>query len=151
MRILSMLVPLVLMSAAASADLVRSGESASRVEVRDVGLNGGRLAGVLVNRTDDEVSDVRLLASDRFLWRNEMHPGPDDPSRGMAFTVAGPIPPGGTVPFSQPMPPRPRRDDGRFMLDVTVVGLKQQPRDPWQGQGDVEPGEDDLPHERPAR
>jgi hypothetical protein len=114
-------------SAAFAGGVVSRGESASRVEVRDLAFDGARVSGLLVNHTAEEVSDVRLMVSDRFLWADEMNPGPNDPSRGMPFTVAGPIPPGGTLPFSQPMPPRPPRHDGRFVLEVSVMGLAQRP------------------------
>jgi hypothetical protein len=114
-------------STAFAASVVSRGESARRVEVRDLAFDGTRLSGVLVNRTDEEVSNVRLLVSDRFLWADEMHPGPDDPSRGMAFIVAGPLAPRAAMPFSQPMPPRPPRADGRFVLEISVMGLAQRP------------------------
>jgi hypothetical protein len=127
MRVLSICSLFAAVAVALAADVVPRGESARRVEVRDLTFDGTRVSGLLVNRTVEEVSDVRLLVSERFLWKDEMHPGPNDPSRAMTFTVPGPLAPGGTLPFEQPMPPRPARTDGRFVLDISVLGLAQRP------------------------
>jgi hypothetical protein len=125
-----LLISPLLVATALAGDVVPRGESARRVEVRDLTFDGTQVSGVLVNHTDEEVSDVRLIVGDRFLWTDEMHPGPNDPSRGMAFIVAGPLAPGGTLVFSQPMPPRPPRSDGRFVLEISVMGLAQRPLAP---------------------
>jgi hypothetical protein len=93
------------------------------VQVADVESNGAEVTGRLVNRSDRRLEDVHLLVSDMFLWRNEFHPGPDDPSQAIDAVVRGPIPPHGSVTFHVDRPPLPARHDGSFTTDVTVVSL----------------------------
>ena len=113
-----------------TSTLVARGESERRVEIRNVRYDAGTVAGELANHTADEVRNVRVLMTDTFLWTDERHPGPDDPSRGRAVTVAGPIAPGATLAFSESLGPRPDRHDGHFVLRVTLLGLAQQPLGP---------------------
>jgi hypothetical protein len=93
------------------------------VQVADLESSGAEVTGRLVNRSDRRLEDVHLLVSDMFLWRNEFHPGPDDPSQAVDIVVRGPIPPHGSVTFHVDRPPLPVRRDGTFSTDVTVVSL----------------------------
>jgi len=107
--------------------IVPPGRLDSVVRIRDVRVTDGEISGTIVNLTSDELRDLRLRARDVFLWRNEMRPGTDDPSRAEEFTIAGPIPPGGAVPFTAPHGPLPQRRDGDFSTTVELTSVTQQP------------------------
>jgi hypothetical protein len=115
--------------AAAASETERVVTSLDRVvTVEDVQSTGDTVRGQLVNHTDDQLEDVRLMVSDQFLWRNERHPGSDSPSQAHAVTVPGPIPPHGSVPFEYRRPsPLPQRSDGDFTTDVAAVELTRRP------------------------
>lgn len=108
-------------------EIVPSGHLESVVQVRDVLVSPTELSGTLVNLTDHELRDIRLRASDVFLWRNETRPGTDDPSRSEELVVKGPIPPRGALQFTAPRTPLPDRDDGDFTTRIEVTSLTQQP------------------------
>ena len=104
--------------------LIAEEEQPSKVvAVRDVTTRDGVVHGVLVNRSNKTLRDVRLLFRHTWLWKNEMKPGDDSPGRVDYYTVRSELPPGGTVEFTyRPQPPLPDRDDGRFETSVEVVG-----------------------------
>jgi hypothetical protein len=67
-----------------------------------------------------------------WLWKNEFHPGKDDPGSSVYYNVPGEIPPGGTARFQYtPNPPLPKRTDGSFQISASVAGFTEvipQPR-----------------------
>jgi len=82
--------------------------------------------GKLVNRTNDTLQNLHLKVKDRFVFTTERHAS-DDPSHAEEVRVAGPIPPGGSLPFRYQRPaPLPDRPDGRFQTDVMVVQVTRQ-------------------------
>ncbi|MBI3785600.1 MAG: hypothetical protein HY270_19580 [Deltaproteobacteria bacterium] len=61
-----------------------------------------------------------------WLWKNERHPGSDNPGRTDRYVVPGEVPAGGTLPFSYTIePPLPNRSDGHFVTTVELVGLTE--------------------------
>jgi hypothetical protein len=109
---------------------VRSLDDVVRVE--DLRSDDDDVRGRLVNETDDQIENVRLLVSDQFLWRNERHPGTDSPSDAHAVTVPGPIPPHGSVPFEFRRPSRlADRPDGEFQTEVSAVELTRRSPTTW--------------------
>lgn len=104
---------------------VVSKEDLSRVlVVRDVTEREGVISGVLINASDDVLTQVRLLIDYQWLWANEFRPGDDSPARAYFYTLPGEIPPRGSAPFSFQLPtPLPERTDGRFNPSVEVLGL----------------------------
>ena len=97
-----------------------------RVSVRDVRLEGPDIVIDLVNHTDRSVTDVRLLVADSFLWKDEMHPGDDDPSRATTLLVPGPIQPNERLTVRAELPPLPVRSDGKFETRVEIVGIVEE-------------------------
>ena len=94
--------------------------------VRDVTTQpDGSVTGVVVNTSTRTLRDVQLMIAQEWLWKNEFHPGTDDPGRAVSYAVPGEIPPGGQVRFSTPADPLPRRSDGYFRTRVDIVGLTQ--------------------------
>jgi hypothetical protein len=97
----------------------------SPVQVTSTTLDGNTVSGTLVNRGGDEVRDIRLLVDIAFLWANEEKPGETSPGRAVVFTVAGPVPPQGTLNFNlHPDPPIEERSDGRYQPKVRVMGYQ---------------------------
>ena len=94
----------------------------------DVRADDDTVRGRVVNRTGDTLRDVRLRVSDVFLRRHESKLDADDPSSSYEFTLPGPIPPKASMSFDIPrVDPLPRRADGRFDTEVTVVSVTAQP------------------------
>jgi hypothetical protein len=112
----------------AAADIDRITKLDDVVSIEGVQSTEDEVRGRIVNETDDQLENVRLLVSDQFLWRNERHPGPDSPSDAAAVVVPGPIPPHGSVTFRFKRPsPLPDRRDGTFVTDITPVELTRRP------------------------
>jgi hypothetical protein len=113
--------------AAQAADSIVSGtDAASAVTVVNVATDGGTVSGVLINGSARLVRDVRLLVHYTWLWKDERHPGEDNPGRAEPDMVPGPIPPGGRLRFTHAAsPPLPQRSDGHFQISVDVVGFTE--------------------------
>ena len=92
------------------------------VEVRDVRMAAdGTVTGVVANRSDHALRDLRLRVDYEFLWDKERSPGAVSPGRIETADVPGPIRPGGTAEFTHaPSEPLPARNDGRFQPHVDV-------------------------------
>jgi hypothetical protein len=117
----------------AIAQTVLSKDQSSRVLVlNNVSAQDGVVSGELRNNSSNLVRDVQLLIRYEWLWKNEFHPGKDDPGSSVYYNVPGEIPPGGTARFQYtPNPPLPKRTDGSFQISVSVAGFTEvipQPR-----------------------
>ena len=76
--------------------IVPESRLARDVVVRDVSVDDdGTVAGTVVNNSGKLLRDVRLMIRRSWLWKDEFHPGKDDPSRTEYFTLQQDIPPGG--------------------------------------------------------
>jgi hypothetical protein len=111
---------------ALAATLVSQEQAAQAVSIRNVSVKDGAVSGEIVNSSSRQIRDVQLLIRYTWLWNNEMHPGQDELSDAIYYTVEGDIPPGGTKPFtykrSTPLPSRP---EGRFEVTVSVAGFAE--------------------------
>jgi hypothetical protein len=117
----------------AISQTVLTKQEASRVLVlSNVSAQDGVVSGELRNNSSNIVRDVQLLIRYEWLWKDEFHPGKDDPGRSDYYNVPGEIPPGGTTRFQYtPNPPLPKRTDGSFQVSVSVAGFTEvipQPR-----------------------
>ena len=97
----------------AISQTVLTKQEASRVLVlNNVSAQEGAVSGDIRNNSSNTVRDVQFLIRYEWLWKNEFHPGKDDPGRSVYYDVAGEIPPGGTARFQYtPNPPLPKRTD----------------------------------------
>jgi len=111
----------------AISQTVLTKQEASRVLVlSNVSAQEGVVSGEIRNNSSNTVRDVQLLIRYEWLWKNEFHPGKDDPGRSVYYDVAGEIPPGGTARFQYtPNPPLPKRTDGSFQISVSVAGFTE--------------------------
>jgi hypothetical protein len=111
----------------ANPQSVLTKQEASRVLVlENVTAKDGVVSGEIRNNSANIVRDVQLLIRYVWLWKNEFHPGKDDPSRSDYYNVPGEIPPGGTTRFQYtPSSPLPKRTDGHFIVSVSVAGFTQ--------------------------
>lgn len=110
---------------AATAEQIIDQDCMARVvSVQDVNVSGDAVSGVVVNTSDKPVREVSLGISHQWLWKDEFHPGTDDPGRYDLYTVPGEIPPGGRMSFTYRLSePLPVRRDGSFVTDVHVVSV----------------------------
>lgn len=100
---------------AATIELAEDRARTDEIQVMDVARKGEAVTGLLVNRSDAQIRDIRLLIDMPFLWANEVKPGDESPGRSAVLTVAGPLEPRGKLAFEfTPNPPLPERADGRF-------------------------------------
>jgi hypothetical protein len=106
---------------------ILSPQAASRlVVVEKLTVNDGRVSGEIRNDSKNLVRDVQLLIRYVWLWKDEFHPGKDDPSQSVYYAAPAEIPPGGTSPFQYaPSSPLPKRDDGTFVVRVSVAGYSE--------------------------
>jgi hypothetical protein len=96
------------------------------VTVQNVALRGDTVSGVIANTSPHAVRDVQLQITYVWLWKNERHPGTDNPGRTDAYTLPGEIAAGASQPFTyRPQSPLPQRSDGHFEPSVTVVGFTE--------------------------
>ena len=100
------------------------------VKLEGVRFESGNVRGTIVNASNAEVTDVQLLIRYVWLWKDERHPGDDNPGRSEYHVVRETIMPGDGAPFEKsPEQPLPlSRTDGRFQADVSVVGFTQVER-----------------------
>jgi hypothetical protein len=113
---------------AASGEEARVAPLDTTIVIADVRSTDGVVTGEILNKTDDQLENVRLLVSDEFLWRNERHPGTDNPGNAYSVMVSGPIAPHGSAPFRFERPaPLPERSDGRFATDVSAIEVTRRP------------------------
>jgi hypothetical protein len=97
------------------------------VTVRNVTVkDDGEISGEIVNNSKNAVRDVELQILYSWRWKDEFHPGKDDPGMAVYHTVDKGIPPGQSVRFTyKPPKPLPKRNDGHFEISVSVAGFAQ--------------------------
>jgi hypothetical protein len=107
---------------------LRSPEAAGRVvTVRNVmSTEAGKVSGELVNNSKQTLRDVRLQILYSWQWKDEFHPGKDDPGKAIIHVLKQDIPPGQTVRFNyEPSPPFAPREDGQFEIGVKIAGFAE--------------------------
>jgi hypothetical protein len=96
------------------------------VVVRDIKVRGNTVSGVLVNHSPRLLREVRVLIRYAWRWKNERHPGENNPGRGEYVTLPGELPASGTLPFTHNIdPPLPVRSDGHFDTSAEVIGFTE--------------------------
>jgi hypothetical protein len=100
-------------------------EKADDLVLKNVKIgNDGEISGEVVNTSKQTVRDVEIQILYSWRWKDEFHPGKDDPGRAVYVTIDREIPPGQSAPFNyKPSPPLPVRKDGYFDISVKVVGF----------------------------
>lgn len=86
----------------------------------------GEVSGEVVNNSKQTLRDVQLQIVYSWRWKNEYHPGKDDPGMATYYVLDQEIPPGKTAHFNyKPSPPFAARTDGEFDITVKVVGFAE--------------------------
>ena len=111
----------------AEKTVVVAGNDVSRfATLRNVSTKNAEVSGEVVNNSSDTLRDVVLEIRYSWRWKDEFHPGKDDPGRTVYYTAAKEISPGGSARFDyHPSPPLPERRDGSFVIDVKVAGFER--------------------------
>jgi len=87
---------------------------------------GGEVSGEVVNNSKQTLRDLQLQIIYSWRWKNEYHPGKDDPGMARYYVLNREIPSGQTARFDyKPSPPLASREDGQFDISVKVVGFAQ--------------------------
>jgi len=123
-------VALVLVSALsvqAQAGSLASGEQVEKIAVvRDVQMRDSAVQGVIVNQSSRLLRDVKVVIHHNWLWKNERHPGDENPGRSEYYTVPGEVAAGGSLPFTYHLdPPLPQRADGHFVTSAEVISFTE--------------------------
>jgi len=102
-------------------------QAGSVLTIENLSVQDGAVSGAIRNKSPNTVRDVQLFIRYTFLWKNEFHPGTDNPSAAFYPTVSGEIAPGGSLPFNfSPSPPLPKRANGKFESpSVSIAGFTQ--------------------------
>lgn len=102
-------------------------DSLSGVEVTNVTSSGDRVSGTIVNRSRSELKDIALLVTRAWLWRDERHPGTENPGGSYYFTVKTPVAPGSSLPFSFDIPhaDSPSSQLGQFQVSIQATGYTE--------------------------
>ncbi|MDH3445504.1 MAG: hypothetical protein OEN50_16380 [Deltaproteobacteria bacterium] len=109
-----------------AATLLTADKAARVVTLRDVTVKDGEVAGEIVNQSKQALREVQLQILYSWRWKDEWHPGTDDPGRAVYSMVDKEIAPGQSARFNfKPAPPLPARKDGFFDVSVKVVGYAQ--------------------------
>jgi len=111
---------------AAAAEILAEPQEVSRaVVVQSLAVQGDRVAGVIVNLSERPIRETRLQIAYSWLWADEHQQGTDDPSFVTTEVVRDEIPPRGQVTFGYSYPSaNTMRTDGRFIVDVKIVGFR---------------------------
>jgi hypothetical protein len=106
----------------ADREIVSAPAAASKLELRGLAVGSdGAVTGTVFNGSGVAIKDVELLVSHVWSWRDERHPGENNPGRSSYINVSGEIPASGSMAFSYiPEPALPMRTDGRFETTVAV-------------------------------
>jgi hypothetical protein len=104
-----------------------SGEQVAQTAiVRDVKVRDSTVSGVIVNKSPRVLRDVKLMIRHAWLWKNERHPGDDNPGRAEYYTVPGEVAAGGSLPFTYHLEqPLPERTDGHFVTSADVISFTE--------------------------
>jgi hypothetical protein len=103
-----------------------SHEAETTVSVRDIKASHDMVSGSIMNSSHRPLREVRLLIRHAWLWKNERHPGYDNPGRTERYVFSTEVPAGGSAPFTYMItPPLPDRNDGHFVTTVEVVGFTE--------------------------
>jgi hypothetical protein len=106
--------------------VLESARANQLIEVQQVTVRDGATTGVLVNRGDTPIENVRLVVQEDYRWPNEFKPGKNDPGSASEFTVAGPIEPRASEAFSiSDGPPATPAKGGRFVTQIEVLQFDQ--------------------------
>jgi hypothetical protein len=96
------------------------------VAVEILRIDGGVIDGRVSNRTTHRVQSPALLARYSWLWRDDHHPGKDDPGWVTVAVVPAALGPHESTDFEiDPGRALPRRDDGEFTTSVAVTRVTE--------------------------
>ncbi len=101
-------------------------EVTETVTLENVAIHEGDVSGTLVNHSRYALRGIKVLIRHAWLWRDEQHPGIDNPARAMYYVHPTDLPSGEKVAFSyRPSPPLPARADGRFKTTAEIVSFEE--------------------------
>lgn len=108
------------------AALTSDSRLAAAVEVRNVAVARDEVMGTVVNRSTRELSEVVLLITRAWLWKDERNPGPINPGGSYYYTLRAPVAPGASASFTYKLPAVDAPADlGSFATTVQAVGYTE--------------------------
>ena len=118
---------LTLNAASAPADeVVSAARLQSQATVEDILYAPDHVSGQIINHGNKRLDNVQILVTYAWLWSDDRRTDEDAPGWSEFHTLAGAIPPNGSLAFSFPHQPLPaQRDDGHFLSSVRMVGFTE--------------------------
>jgi 3-oxoacyl-ACP reductase-like protein len=111
---------------AGAATLSTPEKAAEIASLRNVAVKNGEVSGEIVNHSRQTLREVQLQILYSWRWKDEFHPGKDDPGRAAYHVVGGDIAAGQSAQFTyKPSPPLAPRNDGTFDISVKIVGFAE--------------------------
>jgi hypothetical protein len=109
----------------ATAAVVTSSDAAQTIVIDALTVKDDSVSGTIVNKSPATVQGVELLLRRVWHWKDEFHPGTDNPGRTLPLTLRGDVPPNGSTPFTFQIPPLAQRSDGQFVTTMDVTGFRE--------------------------
>jgi hypothetical protein len=117
---------LTLHGVTARAEVVTtSSDAAQTIIVKDLTVQDDSVSGTIVNKSSASVRGVELLLRQVWHWKDEFHPGTDNPGRTLPLTLSGDVAPQASAPFTFPIPPLAQRADGHFVTTMEVTRFSE--------------------------
>ena len=110
-------------TAARAQTVLDSAEAARTVAIESLHATSSAVSGVVANRSPHIVRDVEILVQYHWLWENEFKPGQDSPGQIALVRIPDELKPGQSARFQHTLTPATRREDGRFVPEVTVAAF----------------------------
>ena len=109
---------------AADAQRIVPEPQIERVAIEQVQMDDGTVRGVVTNRGDARVEDLKLRVTYQWRWRDEFNPGVDGPGFSDTLQLDDALAPGEQREFTYtPSSGLPSRDDGQFAPAVSIVSF----------------------------
>jgi hypothetical protein len=106
--------------------VVPSSEASQKVVIQSALVkNDSMISGTVINNSNKTVRDVGFRIRQEWLWKDELHPGPDSPGRTVPFTLHEEIAPHATAAFTMQIPSLAPRSDGRFVTTLEITGFTE--------------------------
>ena len=110
--------------AASAANIVPADELDAVVTLDDLADTETGMTGTVTNHGDVPVTDVQVLVSYGWLWKDDRRSNDASPGWTETHTLPMRLAPGESQPFAFAHErPRPARDDGELTMKVRVIGL----------------------------
>lgn len=122
-RRVTVIVALALPLCSPPNEVLSAGGMSDKIAVENLQWDGQSVRGNVVNRSGHYAQAVDVRITYNWLWRNEFHPGENNPGWATSIQLAEPLAPDASQAFVY-APPQPSaiRNDGAFRPTAQILG-----------------------------